>query len=92
MHWTSVITLGWRPLVNGKGGATCWESCCLSPSCGAVWSLGGRCVLLRCAQGRGCSIAALPQPHQESLGLLQLLSKVRRRRRGQVGSVERVHA
>lgn len=76
MHWSSVITLGWRPLVNGKGGATCWESCCLNPGCGAVWSLGGQCVLLGCAQDRGCSITLLPQPHQESLGLLQLLAKV----------------
>uniref|UniRef100_A0AAY5EMS3 PKD/Chitinase domain-containing protein n=1 Tax=Electrophorus electricus TaxID=8005 RepID=A0AAY5EMS3_ELEEL len=48
---------------------------CLEPSCGAVWSLGGRCVLLRCIQPDGCSIKALPQPHAGSLGLLQLLDK-----------------
>lgn len=76
MHWSNVLTLGWQPLVVGKGGATCWESCCVNPSCGAVWSLGGQCVLLRCTRSRGCAITSLPQPHQESLGLLQLLSKV----------------
>lgn len=76
MHWSSVPTLGWRPLVTGKGGATCWEACCLNPGCGAVWSLGGRCVLLGCTRDGGCSITSLPQPHQESLGLLQVLSKV----------------
>lgn len=76
IHWSSVISLGWHPLADGRGGATCWESCCLKPSCGAVWSLGGRCVLLGCSRTRGCPITSLPQPHQESLGLLQLLSKV----------------
>ncbi|XP_056877695.1 dyslexia-associated protein KIAA0319-like protein isoform X1 [Takifugu flavidus] len=84
MHWSNVITLGWSPLANGKGGATCWESCCLNPSCSAVWSLGGQCVLLRCVQDRGCAITLLPQPHQESLGLLQLLAKgpvIKRQRR-----------
>lgn len=79
IHWSSVITMGWHPLADGRRGATCWESCCLKPNCDAVWSLGGRCVLLRCARARGCPIASLPQPHQESLGLLQLLSKVQRR-------------
>uniref|UniRef100_A0AAY4CM88 PKD domain-containing protein n=1 Tax=Denticeps clupeoides TaxID=299321 RepID=A0AAY4CM88_9TELE len=53
----------------------CWESCCLEPACGAVWTLGGRCVLLSCARTPGCSITSLPQPHMESLGLLQQLSK-----------------
>lgn len=75
IHWSSIITLGWHPLADGKGGATCWESCCLKPSCKAVWSLGGRCVLLSCRQDNGCPISSLPQPHQESLGLLQLLTK-----------------
>ncbi|XP_023284859.1 dyslexia-associated protein KIAA0319-like protein homolog [Seriola lalandi dorsalis] len=75
IHWSSIISLGWHPLADGRGGATCWESCCLKPSCNAVWSLGGRCVLLSCSRKRGCPIASLPQPHQESLGLLQLLSK-----------------
>ncbi|KAM4539409.1 dyslexia-associated protein KIAA0319-like protein [Odontesthes bonariensis] len=83
IHWSGTISLGWYPLAAGRGGATCWESCCLEPSCGAVWSLGGRCVLLSCSQRGGCPVAALPQPHQESLGLLQLLSKgpVRKKRR-----------
>ena len=90
IHWTSVIGLGWRPLASGRGGATCWESCCLKPTCSAVWSLGGRCVLLSCSQVGGCSIAYLPQPYLESLGLLQQLSKstsssARRRRRVQTG-------
>uniref|UniRef100_A0A8D3BVC5 KIAA0319 like n=1 Tax=Scophthalmus maximus TaxID=52904 RepID=A0A8D3BVC5_SCOMX len=75
IHWSSTISLGWHPLAAGTGGATCWESCCLKPSCNAVWSLGGRCVLLSCSRKRGCPISSLPQPHQESLGLLQLLSK-----------------
>ncbi|XP_074543158.1 dyslexia-associated protein KIAA0319-like protein [Halichoeres trimaculatus] len=84
IHWSSVITLGWYPLAMGKAGATCWETCCLEPSCNAVWSLGGRCVLLRCMLDRGCPISSLPQPHHDSLGLLQLLSKgpvMKRRRR-----------
>ncbi|XP_028278237.1 dyslexia-associated protein KIAA0319-like protein [Parambassis ranga] len=84
IHWSSVISLGWYPLADGRGGATCWESCCLDPNCRAVWSLGGRCVLLTCTQrGGSCPIAYLPQPHEESLGLLQLLTKgpVRMRRR-----------
>ncbi|KAK2830621.1 hypothetical protein Q5P01_018552 [Channa striata] len=76
IHWSSVISLGWHPLADGRGGATCWESCCLKPSCNAVWSIGGRCVLLSCSRKSGCPISTLPQPHQESLGLLQLLSKV----------------
>ncbi|CAK6977398.1 dyslexia-associated protein KIAA0319-like protein isoform X2 [Scomber scombrus] len=84
IHWSSVISLGWHPLADGRGGATCWESCCLKPNCNAVWSIGGRCVLLSCTRTSGCPISILPQPHQESLGLLQLLSKgpvtVRRRR------------
>ncbi|XP_029298567.1 dyslexia-associated protein KIAA0319-like protein isoform X2 [Cottoperca gobio] len=75
IHWSSIISLGWHSLANGRGGATCWESCCLNPSCNAVWSLGGQCVLLRCSRNWGCPIISLPQPHQESLGLLQLLSK-----------------
>lgn len=84
IHWSCVITLGLRPLAVGRGGATCWESCCLEPGCDAVWSLGGRCVLLSCVREKGCPIISLPQPHQESLGLLQLLSKgpvLTRRRR-----------
>ncbi|XP_029022475.1 dyslexia-associated protein KIAA0319-like protein [Betta splendens] len=76
IHWSSVVGLGWRPLADGRAGATCWESCCLKPGCSAVWSIGGRCVLLSCSRGSGCPICSLPQPHQESLGLLQLLSKV----------------
>lgn len=76
IHWSSIISLGWRPLADGRGGATCWEFCCLKPNCSAVWSLGGQCVLLSCTRNRGCPITTLPQPHQESLGLLQLLSKV----------------
>uniref|UniRef100_A0A3Q3GPP3 KIAA0319-like n=1 Tax=Kryptolebias marmoratus TaxID=37003 RepID=A0A3Q3GPP3_KRYMA len=75
IHWSSTVGLGWYPLASGRGGATCWESCCLKPSCGAAWSLGGRCVLLSCSRSGGCPIASLPQPHEESLGLLQLLSK-----------------
>lgn len=76
IHWSSVITLGWHPLVVGKGDSTCWESCCLRPSCDAVWRLGGKCVLLRCTREWGCPITSLAQEHQESMGLLQLLSKV----------------
>lgn len=76
IHWSSIISMGWHPLANGQGGATCWESCCINPSCNAVWSLGGHCVLLSCSRKKGCPISFLPQPHQESLGLLQLLSKV----------------
>ncbi|XP_062265400.1 dyslexia-associated protein KIAA0319-like protein [Platichthys flesus] len=75
IHWSSTIGLGWYPLATGRAGATCWESCCLEPSCDAVWSLGGRCVLLRCSQKGGCLVSFLPQPHQESLGFLQLISK-----------------
>uniref|UniRef100_A0A672N2V2 KIAA0319 like n=1 Tax=Sinocyclocheilus grahami TaxID=75366 RepID=A0A672N2V2_SINGR len=56
------------------------EFCCMNPSCGAVWSLGGRCVLLACAQKEGCSITWLPQPHRKSLGLLQQLNKSMRRK------------
>lgn len=84
IHWGSILNLGWLPLADGRGGATCWESCCLEPRCSAVWSLGGRCVLLSCTRPRGCPISFLPQPYQESLGLLQLLSKgpvIRKRRR-----------
>ncbi|XP_054592439.1 dyslexia-associated protein KIAA0319-like protein isoform X1 [Nothobranchius furzeri] len=83
IHWSSTVGLGWYPLASGRGGATCWESCCLEASCGAVWSLGGHCVLLTCSRKEGCSISSLPQPHEESLGLLQLLSKgpVRMKRR-----------
>ncbi|XP_070702418.1 dyslexia-associated protein KIAA0319-like protein [Pempheris klunzingeri] len=75
IHWSSIISLGWHPLADGKGGATCWEFCCLKPNCQAVWSLGGRCVLLSCTRYRGCLLTSLPQPHKESLGLLQVLSK-----------------
>ncbi|CAL9690918.1 unnamed protein product [Knipowitschia caucasica] len=85
VHWSSVLSLGWRPLANGRGGSTCWESCCLSPGCSAVWSLGERCVLLSCTRSTACAITYLPQPHQESLGLLQLLARgpvtLNRRRR-----------
>ncbi|XP_041868302.1 dyslexia-associated protein KIAA0319-like protein [Melanotaenia boesemani] len=83
IHWSSTISLGWYPLGAGRGGATCWESCCLEPSCQAVWSLGGRCVLLSCSKKDGCPISFLPQPHEASLGLLQLLTKgpVRMKRR-----------
>lgn len=77
IHWSSTVGLGWHPLARGTSGATCWEACCLNPSCGATWSLGGRCVLLTCSRRGGCPISSLPQPHEESLGLLQLLSKVR---------------
>lgn len=41
-------------------------------------------MLLSCTRERGCLISSLPVPHQESLGLLQLLSKgpvLTRRRR-----------
>ncbi|CAN9504213.1 unnamed protein product [Ophioblennius macclurei] len=75
IHWSSTVGLGWYPLAEGRAGATCWESCCLEPSCHAVWSIGGRCVLLGCSRRSGCAISSLPQPHEESLGLLQLLSK-----------------
>lgn len=75
IHWSSTVGLGWYPLSYGKAGATCWESCCLMPRCSAVFSLGGRCQLLACTRRRGCAITYLPQPHQESLGLLQLISK-----------------
>ncbi|XP_051949288.1 dyslexia-associated protein KIAA0319-like protein isoform X2 [Xyrauchen texanus] len=81
IHWSSVIGLGWQPLAVDQGGPRCWESCCLKPSCGAVWSLGGRCVLLACGRSEGCSITSLPQPYIESLGLLQLLNKSTHRRR-----------
>ncbi|XP_004074367.1 dyslexia-associated protein KIAA0319-like protein homolog [Oryzias latipes] len=76
IHWSSTVTLGWYPRAIGWGGATCWERCCLDPSCSAVWSLGGRCVLLSCSRKDGCPVSFLPQPHEESLGLLQLTSKV----------------
>uniref|UniRef100_A0A673LHQ6 Dyslexia-associated protein KIAA0319-like protein n=1 Tax=Sinocyclocheilus rhinocerous TaxID=307959 RepID=A0A673LHQ6_9TELE len=56
------------------------EFCCMNPSCGAVWSLGGRCVLLACARKEGCSITWLPQPYRKSLGLLQQLNKSMRRK------------
>uniref|UniRef100_A0A671LD44 Dyslexia-associated protein KIAA0319-like protein n=1 Tax=Sinocyclocheilus anshuiensis TaxID=1608454 RepID=A0A671LD44_9TELE len=62
------------------GGPRCWEFCCMNPSCGAVWSLGGHCVLLACARKEGCSITWLPQPHRKSLGLLQQLNKSMRRK------------
>uniref|UniRef100_A0A8C1YCT1 Si:ch211-193k19.1 n=1 Tax=Cyprinus carpio TaxID=7962 RepID=A0A8C1YCT1_CYPCA len=52
----------------------------MNPACGAVWSLGGRCVLLACARKEGCSIMWLPQPHKKSLGLLQQLNKSMRRK------------
>lgn len=72
---SSVIGLGWQPLAVDQGGTHCWESCCLEPSCSAVWSLGGYCVLLKCARSNGCEISSLPQPHIDSLGILQLLDK-----------------
>uniref|UniRef100_A0A669DM75 KIAA0319 like n=1 Tax=Oreochromis niloticus TaxID=8128 RepID=A0A669DM75_ORENI len=75
IHWSSIISLGWYPLADGRAGARCWEFCCLEPKCNAVWSLGGRCVFLSCSREGGCPISILPQPHEESLGLLQLLSK-----------------
>ncbi|CAB1351186.1 unnamed protein product, partial [Coregonus sp. 'balchen'] len=85
IHWSSVVGLGWRPLAVGRNSASCWESCCLEPACSAVWSLGGRCVLLSCSKRGVCQVTSLPQPHIESLGLLQQLSKgtttARRRRR-----------
>lgn len=84
IHWSSVVDLGWRPLAVGRNSASCWESCCLEPACSAVWSLGGRCVLLSCSNRGLCQVTSLPQPHIESLGLLQQLSKstttARRRR------------
>ncbi|XP_013997411.1 dyslexia-associated protein KIAA0319-like protein isoform X1 [Salmo salar] len=84
IHWSSVVGLGWRPLAVGRNSASCWESCCLEPACSAVWSLGGRCVLLSCSNRGLCQVTSLPQPHIESLGLLQQLSKstttARRRR------------
>ncbi|XP_016352424.1 dyslexia-associated protein KIAA0319-like protein isoform X3 [Sinocyclocheilus anshuiensis] len=80
IHWSSVIGLGWQPLAVDGGGPRCWEFCCMNPSCGAVWSLGGHCVLLACARKEGCSITWLPQPHRKSLGLLQQLNKSMRRK------------
>nr|XP_055076695.1 dyslexia-associated protein KIAA0319-like protein [Misgurnus anguillicaudatus]XP_055076696.1 dyslexia-associated protein KIAA0319-like protein [Misgurnus anguillicaudatus] len=81
IHYSSVIGLGWQALAVDNGGPRCWESCCMKPSCGAVWSLGGRCVLLACVKTDGCSITSLPQPDEESVGLLQQLNKRMRRRR-----------
>ncbi|XP_065147093.1 dyslexia-associated protein KIAA0319-like protein isoform X2 [Paramisgurnus dabryanus] len=81
IHWSNVIGLGWQALAVDHGGPRCWESCCMKPSCGAVWSLGGRCVLLACIKTDGCSITSLPQPDEESVGLLQQLNKRMRRRR-----------
>lgn len=75
IHWSATLALGWFPLAYGKAGATCWESCCMCPRCSAVWSLGGRCQMLSCTRREGCAITHLPQPHQESLGLLQLISR-----------------
>uniref|UniRef100_A0A8C8DBQ6 Uncharacterized protein n=1 Tax=Oncorhynchus tshawytscha TaxID=74940 RepID=A0A8C8DBQ6_ONCTS len=81
----------WRPLAVGRGSASCWDSCCLEPACSAVWSLGGHCVLLNCSNRGVCEVTSLPQPHIESLGLLQLFSKGtttarrRRLRRAQTG-------
>ncbi|XP_061737562.1 dyslexia-associated protein KIAA0319-like protein [Nerophis ophidion] len=82
IQWSSVLGLGWYPLAEGKGGATCWEACCLNPSCNAVWILSGRCVLLRCSLKGGCPIFYMPQPHEESLGLFQMLSKGPATKRG----------
>ncbi|KAK7138600.1 hypothetical protein R3I93_015898 [Phoxinus phoxinus] len=81
IHWSSVIGLGWQPLAVDNLGARCWESCCMKPSCGAVWSLGGRCVLLSCTRAKGCAIRSLPQPYVESLGLLQHLNTGMRSKR-----------
>ncbi|XP_036371888.1 dyslexia-associated protein KIAA0319-like protein [Megalops cyprinoides] len=75
IHWSSVIGLGWRPLAMGRGSAECWQTCCLEPTCSAVWSLGGRCVLLSCYRRDGCAITSLPHPHIQALGLLQHISK-----------------
>ncbi|MCI4392095.1 hypothetical protein PGIGA_G00142050 [Pangasianodon gigas] len=72
---SSVIGLGWQPLAVDEGGTQCWESCCLEPSCSAVWSLGGYCVLLKCVRPNGCEISALPLTNINSLGILQLLDK-----------------
>ncbi|XP_062869420.1 dyslexia-associated protein KIAA0319-like protein isoform X2 [Trichomycterus rosablanca] len=72
---SSVIGLGWQPLAMDQGGAHCWQSCCLEPTCGAVWSLGGQCVLLSCSRADGCDISVLPLSNVMSVGLLQLLSK-----------------
>ncbi|XP_036001585.1 dyslexia-associated protein KIAA0319-like protein isoform X2 [Fundulus heteroclitus] len=94
VHWSSTLSLGWTPLASGRGGATCWEWCCLEPRCGAVWSIGGRCVLLGCSREDGCIISSLPPPHEESLGLLQLLSKgpvTARRRKPRHALQERSH-
>lgn len=72
---SSVIGLGWQPLAVDESGTQCWESCCLEPSCSAVWSLGGYCVLLKCVRPNGCEISSLPVTHINSLGILQLLDK-----------------
>lgn len=72
---SSVIGLGWQPLAVDESGTQCWESCCLEPSCSAVWSLGGYCVLLKCVRPNGCEISSLPLTHINSLGILQLLDK-----------------
>ncbi|XP_077446606.1 dyslexia-associated protein KIAA0319-like protein [Stigmatopora argus] len=82
LHWTNVVGLGWFPLADGRGGPTCWETCCLRPSCHAVWSHGGRCVLLTCSLPGGCPIMYVPQPDQDFLGLLQILSKGSGTKRG----------
>lgn len=81
IHWSSVIGLGWQPLAVDHLGARCWESCCMKPSCGAVWRLGGRCVLLTCTRAKGCAVRSLPQPDVESLGLLQHLNTAMRSKR-----------
>ncbi|MFT7811138.1 dyslexia-associated protein KIAA0319-like protein homolog isoform X1 [Arapaima gigas] len=75
IHWSSVIGLGWRPLAFGRGDAQCWESCCLDPACSAVWSLGGRCLLLGCSNPRGCDITALPGSDLSTQGLLQQVTE-----------------
>ncbi|XP_061110755.1 dyslexia-associated protein KIAA0319-like protein [Conger conger] len=75
IHWPSVLGLGWRPLAMERASEVCWETCCLQPACGAVWSLEGCCVLLSCSRPRGCGIASLPSPQVQALGLLQLVSK-----------------
>ncbi|KAJ3609007.1 hypothetical protein NHX12_023534 [Muraenolepis orangiensis] len=94
MHWSSVLGLGWRALAHDQAGATCWTTCCLVPSCGAVWSLGGSCVHLNCPKASGCAILSLPQPHKESLGLLQMLNKgpVINKRFARHTSHHRIHA
>ncbi|XP_072562174.1 dyslexia-associated protein KIAA0319-like protein isoform X2 [Paramormyrops kingsleyae] len=75
IHWSSVIGLGWRPLAVGRGSARCWESCCLDPACGAVWTMHGHCVQLSCANPGGCTVTAFARSDMPSQGLLQQVDK-----------------